>query len=571
MRTRLILISSFGIALLSSRGVLAADINADPSNYKAALPTLKPGDTLHLAGGTYPKLLVINNLKGTESQPIVIQGPSSGAPAVFTADPGPCCNTIEITNSEYVVLRYLTVDGKGVDGAFGLSAKGGDNNLVHHITVEGCTFIGHDNGQQTVAISTKAPTWGWVIRGNIVSGAGTGLYLGNSNGESAFVAGIIENNLIEDTVGYNMQIKHQKPRPSIAGMPTGPNSTIIRHNVFIKNDRPSPDGDRPNLLVGGFPDTGPGSEDLYEIYGNVLIGNHRESLLQASGRVSIHDNVFIDVTDTAILLRNHDLPLKLARVYNNTIFSAKRGINVGSNAAQGSAIFGNLIFADTGVSGGSDVRDNLIDTVANAAQYVKNPSTKLGNMDFYPLTGKCEGAAIDMAVAKSDIDYDVDFNGTSKAGFTFRGAYAGSGTNPGWPISNTIKDTEGSTPDPDAGTGGSGGANTGGSGGANTGGSAGANEGGSAGTGTGGSSGSSAGNAGNTNTGGKSGSGGSSAGASGKPANPSAAGEDDDSGCSCTTARSTGNSAWLALLTLGLAALGRRHRSASDTNPSDPS
>ena len=72
---------------------------------------------------------------------------------MFTADPGPCCNTIEITNSEYVVLRYLTVDGKGVDGAFGLSAKGGDNNLVHHITVEGCTFIGHDNGQQTVAVS----------------------------------------------------------------------------------------------------------------------------------------------------------------------------------------------------------------------------------------------------------------------------------------------------------------------------------------------------------------------------------------------------------------------------------
>jgi hypothetical protein len=202
---------------------------------------------------------------------------------------------VEITKSSYVALRNLTIDGRGVDGAFGVSAKGGTSNLVHHIAIEGCTFLHHDAGQQTVAISTKTPTWGWVIRRNRIIGAGTGLYLGNSDGTSPFIGGLIEYNLVQDTIGYNMQIKWQKPRPDVSGMPTAPTTTIIRHNVFIKTDRPSPDGDRPNLLLGGFPDSGPGADDRYEIYGNFFYHNPRESLLQASGRVSIHDNIFVDV------------------------------------------------------------------------------------------------------------------------------------------------------------------------------------------------------------------------------------------------------------------------------------
>ena len=33
-----------------------------------------------------------------------------------------------------------------------------------------------------------------------------------------------------------------------------------------------------------------------------------------------------------------------------------------------------------------------------------------------------------------DTEYDLDFNSMSKGGFTFRGAYAGEGENPGWQI-----------------------------------------------------------------------------------------------------------------------------------------
>lgn len=432
------------LPLAASLCLLAFEARADdrpaaPSNYRTVVTSLRPGDTMRLAAGSYG-LLSISNLNGTPDAPIVIEGPASGPAAVFNADPGPCCNTVELRNSSYVVLRHVTVDGHGVVGAFGVSAGGLASNTVHHITVEGCTFVGHDGSQQTVAISTKTPTWGWVIRGNTINGAGTGLYLGNSDGSQPFIGGLIENNLIQNTIGYGMEIKYQRARPMLAGMPTEPTSTIIRNNVWIKTDRPSPDGNRPNLLVGGFPDTGLGAMDRYEIYGNVFLHNPRESLLQASGRVTIHDNLFVDVVGTAILLRNHDLPLRQAFVYDNTIYAAGRGVVFGSAAAQGSAVVGNVIFSAMPISGTIDTqRDNVTDAVAAAPMYVAAPSITPGSMDFYPRAGRCQGAAIDMAQFSADRDWNLDFNCTPRTARTFRGAYAGDGTNPGWRVIAGLK------------------------------------------------------------------------------------------------------------------------------------
>jgi MYXO-CTERM domain-containing protein len=401
------------------------------------------GDTLHLAAGTYTDRLSITNQNGTPSAWITITGPESGAPAIFVADPGPCCNTVEIVDSSYIALQHVTVDGKLVDGAFGVSAKQG---LVHHIRIEGCDFLDHDGSQQTVAISTKVATWGWEIRNNRIRNAGTGLYLGNSSGSSPFIGGLIEGNLVEDPIGYCMEIKWQLPRAMVAGMPVTPTTTIVRDNVFIKGDKASPDGDRPNLLVGGFPQTGPGAEDRYEIYRNLFFHNPRESLFQGSGRVTLHDNIFVDTTGNAILLQDHDLPLSLATVYNNTVYQASSGIHFGSAAPMGDAVFGNLIFADTPISGSiSDQRDNVTGPVATAASFVTAPSAALGQMDFYPLAGKCSGVALDATKVLGDTESDVDFNGTSKGARLVRGAYAGEGKNPGWPLGEGPKPLGGSS------------------------------------------------------------------------------------------------------------------------------
>src|SRR3954470_11387799 len=248
--------------LLWAGGAGAATYSADPTTYKSVLPTLLPGDTLNLAPGTYP-LLKISGLQGTPDAWITVQGPPSGPPAVVIGYNGH--NTVELVNASYLAVRNLRIDSRGIPGAFGLSAKDGAANLVHDVLVEDCVFVGQGGSQQTDAISTKTPTWNWTIRGNVIVGAGVGLYLGANKGIDPFVAGLIEGNLIANSVLYGGEIKWQQTRPAVPGMPTGPSRTIVRHNVFIKSDGACarPFGCAPNFLVGGFPDSGPGSEDLY--------------------------------------------------------------------------------------------------------------------------------------------------------------------------------------------------------------------------------------------------------------------------------------------------------------------
>src|SRR4051794_18497336 len=432
--------SSIALAALSCCAN-AAVYNATPSNYTSLMAGLRAGDTLSLAPGTYPRLY-ISGLQGTPSAWITITGPTSGAPATIAG--AACCNTVEILNSSYLAIQNLTIDSLGIDGVAGISAKDGSSNLTHDILIQNNILVGQNASQQTDGISTKTPTWGWTIRNNTIIGAGTGMYLGDSNGGEPFFAGTIENNLIRDTIGYNMEIKYQLSRPSIAGMPTGQSFTIIRNNVFIKNDQPSPDGDRPNVLVGGFPDSGLGSTDIYEVYGNFFYHNPREALFQASGRVSVHDNVFVDGNRGAAVLQNHDLPLRLAYVYNNTVYTANRGIYFGSSAPSGDAVLANLVFAGTPISGSiQNLSGNITDAFANAPLYVKAPSFTLGAMDFYPLAGKAQGSTFDLSPFVADPDYAFDFNGTpknaAKGAFVFRGAYAGEGVNPGWKLQAGIK------------------------------------------------------------------------------------------------------------------------------------
>lgn len=451
-RLAIVTLATLG-ALAGGAGPAAAtEYTANPGNYREVVPTLEAGDVLTLEAGTYTRTLPITGLRGRADAWITIRGPATGAPAVFVADPGPCCNTVELVDTSYLALEHLVIDGNGVDGAFGISAKSGE---VHHIRIEGCTLRGHAASQQTVAISTKVATWGWIIRGNRITEAGTGLYLGNSDGSAPFVEGVIEHNLVTGTVGYGMQIKFQTARP--AALPPGPTRTLIRHNVFLKDDRPSPDGDRPNLLVGAFPTSGAGAQDRYEIYGNLLVHNPREALLQASGRVSIHDNVFVDTSGAAIVVVDHDRPLVSARIYHNTIFGAATGVRVGSagdTAAGGVAIAGNLVFAATPIAGGERARlvaDNQLGAEADAATVVTAPSRTLGVMDFYPRPGQAQGSALDPAILADDVDGHRDFNGADKGGLTFRGAYAGAGANPGWPLSADIKTLGAGPGDGDAG------------------------------------------------------------------------------------------------------------------------
>jgi len=312
----LLAVAALGAPLASHAGTIAAN----PGNYRNLLDTLQPGDTLALASGTYTDGLPITGMNGTAAAPIVIAGPSDQS-AVFEANS--CCNTVQLDTSSYIEVRNLTLDGQHLDGPFGVDSRG----PCHHITIEGLRIINHGPDQATIGISTKGSAWNWIIRRNVILAAGTGMYLGNSDGAFPFVGGIIEYNFIQDTTGYNIEIKQQNPRPTNVGLPTSDSRTIIRHNVLVKSNNAS-GGDlaRPNLLVGHFPLSGAGMNDLYEIYGNFLYDNPSEALFQGEGNIALHDNVLVNHRGAAINVQPHnDLPRNVT-IYHNTVVASDSAI-----------------------------------------------------------------------------------------------------------------------------------------------------------------------------------------------------------------------------------------------------
>ena len=432
---------------LSSASVQARELTADPTTLRTVLPTLIAGDTLTLAPGNYAGRIQLDNLNGTVSAPIIITGPSSGAPAIVVADPGPCCNMIEIRGSSYLILRHITLDGGSVDGAFGVSAGargtgGSGTNVVHHITIEDSRFLGFDGSNNHDAISTKTPTWGWVLRRNTFEGAGIAAYFGDSTGNAPFIGGLIEHNAFLGCLGYCMQIKFQNPRPTDwPGLPVEALTTRIRHNVFVhlgRADLPA----RPSLLVGGFPASGLGSEDRYEIYGNVFLNNATEALLQASGRVSIHDNVFVNDTSSAaaLVLQNHDLPLRRADVYQNTFYVRGTALALRVTPDQGARLVGNAIFAGTPRSGSGTYAidaSNVEGSLAMAPSAWVAPAFAFGALDVHP-TPLLMGPAIDLSAFAMDSEADVDFECRPRGARAFRGAYMGPADARSWMLQASI-------------------------------------------------------------------------------------------------------------------------------------
>jgi hypothetical protein len=428
--------------LLSSTAGAGEVKHATPETYRRLLTTLRPGDTLRLEAGVYDRGLPVTGCNGTPEAWITIEGPETGVAEIRQTQ---VANCVELRDSIHVALKRLAILGEGpggTPGLFGISAKGGPENRVHHILIEDCLISDWNTSQQAVGISTKTPTWDWTIRRNVIRRCGTGLYLGNSNGADPFIRGVIEHNLVEDPVGYCMEIKFQNARTSIPGMPESACRTLIRHNGFIKDGTPSPDGDRPNVLVGGFPASGPGSDDLYEIHGNVFWNNPREALLQASGRASIHDNLFLGDTDTrkaAIALRDHDLPLRRAHVYHNTIVSHGEGIRVAAKGVEDLVITANALFTegDALVLNGAEGRvgENLTGTKADAAKHLANPAA----MAFYPLAGAAMGPPLDPALFRSDTASSLDFDGVGKGESRHHGAFASPDPAGRWRIQRGIK------------------------------------------------------------------------------------------------------------------------------------
>lgn len=396
----------------------AADYQAGPADYHTLLSRLKAGDRLLLAPGNYTHGLPLHNLEGEASKLIVIEGPTEGPPARFLARPG--ANTVSLVNVRHLVIRNLELDGRGL--AVDAVKAEGHSRYAHFITLENLYIHSHNASQQNVGISTKCPAYGWVVRGNRIERVGTGMYFGNSDGTAPFVAGLIEGNAVRDTLGYNLQVKHQRARP--AGMPGEGqrHETVIRRNLFDK----STGGNlgamaRPNVLVGHWPLAGEGSEDRYLIYGNVFWQNPTEALFQGEGNVALYNNLFINHHGPAVRIQPHnDVPRRID-VFHNTVLARDEGIAVRRREGQGEGpqrVFNNLVLAGRPLVG-ADARLNHSGALSDAAHWLVRPGDDLERVDLAPRVRLACDAAWLTAVADAYLDGGLDYNGEPRTGCEF--------------------------------------------------------------------------------------------------------------------------------------------------------
>jgi len=78
-------------------------------------------------------------------------------------------------------------------------------------------------------------------------------------------------------------------------------------------------------------------------------------------------------------------------------------------------------------------QQNVADTYTSAVNYLNNPSGPLEKLDLYPRSGVLKGTAIDTHGFSTFSDWNRDFNGRTQDE-SWRGAYSGEGSNPGWSL-----------------------------------------------------------------------------------------------------------------------------------------
>ncbi len=328
----------------------AADYLAGPGEYRDWLPKLQAGDRLRLEPGDYLHGLPLHGLSGTVERPIVIEGANRQMPPRFVARQG--ANTVSLVDVRHVVIRHLELDGRNLP-VDAIKAEG-HSRFADFVTLENLYIHDHAASQQNVGISSKCPAFGWVVRGNRIERVGTGMYFGDSDGSDPFVAGLIEHNIVRETLGYSLQIKHQTARAENGPGAAGRHDTLIRHNLFTKRltrgEHP-----RPNVLVGHFPASGPGSEDRYLIYNNLFLHNPDEALLQAEGRVAIYGNLFVNAHGNAIHVQpHHDVPRDMA-IFSNTVLAQGTGIRIRQreDADYAQHVTANVVSAAAPIQGGT--------------------------------------------------------------------------------------------------------------------------------------------------------------------------------------------------------------------------
>ncbi len=400
----------------------ASTYKVNPENYRTFLSQLKAGDEVLFESGLYQDGLPIHGLNGNQQHSIRLIAADRTNPPVFVANEER--NTISIVDSSYVTIMNFELDGQKID-VDAVKAEG-HSKWAHHITLDGLYIHDHDTSQQNVGISTKCPAWNWVIRNTTIKNTGTGMYLGDSDGSAPFVNGLIEKNIVLDTRGYNLQIKHQlNYKPDISYPKQG--STTIRGNIFSKAKNASLGEDaRPNLLVGHWPESGKGSDNYYYIYGNYFYQNQDDFLFQGEGNIAIYNNVLVNTFKggSGINIRPHNGEVKNIHIFYNTIVAKEDGVNTsGSSRLSKIDITSNLVYANNPITGGHAFL-NEIGQMINVSEYLEFSDNQNNLCLLYPKNENLfQGKSLDPLYYKRFPFALNDFNGHKRNGKVY-GAFS---------------------------------------------------------------------------------------------------------------------------------------------------
>lgn len=362
-------------------GVAAAtDFYADPATYRSYLTQLQPGDRLLLKPGDYLHGLSLRDISGTAARPIQIAAAQPELPPRWVARAG--ANTISLVNVRYLVLRDLELDGRNLP-VDAVKAEG-HSRYADFITLDNLHIHDYTASQQNVGISTKCPARGWVVKNNRIERVGTGMYFGDSDGSAAFVGGLIERNQISETLGYNLQIKHQIVQDGAGTHAEKHGDTTIRHNLFSRETRLPGSSPRPNVLLGHGVLTGARQSEIYRVHSNLFWQNPDEALFQGEGNLELCNNVFVNTYGDAIHIQpHHDVPRHVA-VRFNTVWAKNAGIVIRTRQTSQryrQTVTDNLVFAGHPLRGGMAVR-NVLRAYDVAAHYLRAPTSTLGRADF---------------------------------------------------------------------------------------------------------------------------------------------------------------------------------------------
>ena len=416
-----------GIALSANAGI----IHLNPGgSFESAVEALSPGDTLIVHAGTYPESgRVAITVRGTETQPVLIEGAAGEARPIVTRSGGAVENTIDIVGATWLTLRGLEITGGTGDG---VNMSGNPS----YITLEDLEI--HDI---LVGINFRSSMHHITARRNHIhdtSDTGEGIYVGCHDGSCAVRDSLIEGNWIHNTAnsdqGDGIEIKK------------GSHSNVIRDNVIHDTLYPciilyGTQGNPPNIVernvMWNCADAGIQVAADSIIRNNIIIPGTGGGLSSQSnngvspGNLSIINNTFIGGSPC---LRMNGWSGRPGMVFaNNAVYCPTAEFVIGG--LSGVTVTGNVVdevppgFAAGSYSPG---RSQALDFINAAARNVYPTATA-------PLIGAANGPA-----QPTD-----DFNGTARTGTADAGAYVRTTPgNPGWAVGPGFKGEVAAPPAP---------------------------------------------------------------------------------------------------------------------------